>query len=310
MPEKKEFNQVLRDRLHAYRTDGRTRPLTMGELAQELGVSATRVNKYLAGGPEGDVADLETRIEDILKAASTRRGSDQVFFQTNVSSIITATIELIRKTNDVGLISGPAGIGKSATLDAYRVKNPTCLAISVPRWKRDDRGVAALLFDKCETQSWDGCTARATFICERLRGSNRAVLVDNAHRMTEAARQWLFDLHDETGCPIAMIGNPEVLVAIRRNDQQFSRIGIHQEVKLDDRRASDYARAMVDSLVTHPQPGLYDLATEVVEQRGHLRALRKQLLLMLDLAATQTYAGDQIRAFNGAHARLVRDYTL
>ena len=128
--------------------------------------------------------------------------------------------------------------------------------------------------------------------------------------MTESARQWIFDLHDETGCPIALVGNPEVLVEIRRNDQQFSRIGIHQKVDLDQKHMRDYAREMVSALVSQPQDELFALASQVAEQRGHLRALRKQLMLMLDLVNSHTYAGDQARAFSGAHARLVRDYAL
>jgi len=107
-----------------------------------------------------------------------------------------------------------------------------------------------------------------------------------------------------------MVGNPEVLEEIRRNDQQFSRIGIHQKVELDHRHMGDYARAMVAALVPDPQDELFALAAQVAEQRGHLRALRKQLMLMLDLVSTHTYAGDQARAFTGAHARLVRDYKL
>ena len=310
MPEVKPFDEGLRAKLQEYRTSNREQPLTMNEIGQELGVSGTRVNKYLRGSPEGDVAELEAKIADLLKAVAKRRDSAVKYFPTNVSAIIMATLELIRKTNDVGLISGPAGIGKSVTISEYQAAHPLAMAISATRWQRDDRGISGLLFAQCETGSWNGYQPRAEFICSRLRGSNRPVIIDNAHRMTESARQWVFDMHDETGCPIALIGNPEILVEIKRNDQQFSRIGIHQQVTLDQGKIAAYARAMVDALVPQPQAALYDLACEVAEQRGHLRALRKQLMLMLDLAGTQHYAGDQARAFNGAHARLVREYKL
>jgi hypothetical protein len=134
--------------------------------------------------------------------------------------------------------------------------------------------------------------------------------VDNAHRLTGGSREWLFDFHDRTRCPIALVGNPEILQSIRRNDQQFSRIGVNKEITLNRKQVREYARKMLEAKVEKPQDGLLDLAAAVVEQRGHLRALRKQLDLMLDLAASKAFAGDQVKAFQEAHKQLVRDYDL
>jgi len=309
MPEKKDYNEALRVRLEEYRARGE-QTMTMSALARELGVSSTRVNKYLGGKPEGNVAELEARIEDMLKAAARRKLSDVPPFQTNVTRTLESVFELARKTSDVALISGPAGIGKTVSWRLYAAGNPTAIPVSIPRWQRSDSGLVALLFAECETSTWDGQTARAQFLAERLHNSNRLIILDNAQRMTPGAREWLFDFHDATGCPVALLGNPEILQAIRKNDQQFSRIGIHAEVKLDTRQIREFARAMVSALVPDPQDGLLDLAVEVAEQRGHLRALKKQLLLMLDLAAHPSIAGDQVKAFHNAHTKLVRDYAL
>ena len=310
MPETKAFNEELRAALEHYRTDGRAKPQTMTELGRELGVSSTRVNKYLLGKPEGDAQELETRVADLLKAASRRQATDVVPFETNVTAIVRGTLELIRKTNDVGLISGPAGIGKGVSVALYCSENPTTIAVEVPRWQRTETGLVGLMFDSCETSSWNGRTPRAVFLAERLKFSNRLLIFDNAQRLTAGSREWLFDFHDRTRCPVALVGNPEVLQAIRGNDQHFSRVGINKEIKLDPKRIRDYARKMVEAKVEKPADGLLDLASAVCEQRGHLRALRKQLDLMLDLCGTSHYAGDQVKAFHAAHAQLVRDYDL
>jgi DNA transposition AAA+ family ATPase len=310
MPEIKQFDDGLRARLEEYRVKDRERPLTMSALGQELGVSSTRVNKYLAGKPEGNVAELETLVADLLRSAQRREVSDVPPFATNVTQILCATFDLARKTNDIALISGPAGIGKSVSAKLYRAAHPTTISVCVPRWQRSESGLAALLFEAIDARDWDGQTPKAVYMCNRLRASNRLIIIDNAQRLQQGAREWLFDFHDETGCPIALMGNPEVLVAIRRIDQHFSRIGIHQEVKLADKAIKTYALKMVEALVPSPQDGLAELAATVCEERGHLRALRKQIMLMRDLADTATYGGDQLKAFHAAHARLVRDYAL
>ena len=307
MTDQKLYSEELRAKLEEYRQANKS---TMTALGQELGVSSTRVNKYLTGKPEGNVEELETRIADMLKSASSRTHTNIEPFETSATEIIRAVFELARKTNDVALIVGPAGIGKTVAKDLYCAEHPTTLGISVPRWLRHEGGVASLLFGACDTRNWDGHTARSEYMTRRLRGSNRLVIIDNAQRMTAGAREWLFDFHDETDCPIALIGNPEVLQAIRRCDQHFSRIGMYQEVALSPKTVKDYAAAMVDALVKKPDDGLYALATAVARERGHLRALRKQLLLMLDLCESKPFEGDQIRAFHAAHSKLVRDYQL
>lgn len=306
----KNYNEELRQKLEVYRSTNRQKPLTMSVLATELGVSATRVNKYLVGKPEGNVEELEARIADLLKAASTRMVNDIAPFETNVTQTIKATFELIRKTNDVGLISGPAGVGKTMSVRMYLETHPTTLAISVPRWLRNEAGFTSLLFNAGDNRDWNGITPRAVYLVNRLRNSNRLIIIDNAQRLTAGARAFIFDFHDETGCPIAMLGNPEVLHAIRKVDQHFSRIGIYQEVKIADKSVKIYAKAMVDAIVKNPAEGLYEVASAVTEERGHLRALKKQLLLALDLAETKTFEGDQVRAFHAAHQKLVRDYQL
>jgi DNA transposition AAA+ family ATPase len=309
------YSEELRAKLEAYRIQGRERPLTMSALGRELGVSATRVNKYLnlrpdGKAPEGDIETLEARIPDLLESAARRTVTDVAPFQTNVTRLLIGVFELIRKTNDVGLIAGPAGVGKTVAIRIYTADHPTALAVSVPRWQRTDAGIVALLFGAMETGTWDGHSPRANYMAKRLKGSNRPLIVDNAQRLTCGAREWLFDFHDETGCPVALIGNPEVLQAIRGNDQHFSRVGIYQEVRLDQRHCRDYARNLIDALVPSPDPGLYDLGLAVAEERGHLRALKKQLLLMLDLVNTSAFGGDQLKAFHAAHTKLVRDYQL
>lgn len=310
MPEVKGFDEALRNGLEQYRTAGRAKPLTMTAMATELGVSSTRVCKYLAGKPEGDVTDMEARVADLLKAAKRRSVIDVTPFETNVTQIIHATLELVRKTNDVGLIAGPAGIGKSIAARSYHETKPTSIWVTMPRWQRSDAGLVGLLFDACETRSWSHNTPRANWLCDHLSGSNRLIIIDNAQRMTAGAREWIFDLHDATACPVALVANPELLAAIRGNDQQFSRVGIYQQVALAPKQIRDYAKRLVDALVPNADGGLHDFAAAVAEERGHLRALKKQLLLMLDLVQAKHYGGDQVKAFQDAHTKLVRDYQL
>jgi DNA transposition AAA+ family ATPase len=154
-------------------------------------------------------------------------------------------------------------------------------------------------------------TRRADWLVERLRGSNRLIVIDNAHRMTRSALAWIFDFSDPveaggTGCPVALVGNPELLEKIAAKDQQFSRVGVLRPLKLTGARA--LADAMLQRLCPAHAGALLDLAERVVTERGHLRALKKHLLLMPEFLGAA--GGDPRKAFLMAHTQVVSNYKL
>jgi DNA transposition AAA+ family ATPase len=301
----KPYNEELRQQLADYAA---AQKLSNADLARELGSNPTQINKYLNGKPEGDVERIENAIEDVLKSAERRETTAIKPFRTNVSDDVFSTLEQIRKTNDIGLIHGDAGVGKTVSIGMYQLAHPSSIMLNTYRWTRNERRLVANLFDAVETRKYKGKMTKAEFIAARLRNSNRLLIVDNAHKLTRNALEWLFDFHDDTDCPMALVGNPQVMGLIRANDQMFSRIGIVKDVKLA--RPREVARHMIAALAPGLEEDWLDMAQEVVSGPGHARALKKQILLASDLLLAPALAGRSKDAFSGAHQLLVRDYTL
>jgi|GEM_PF-1426866 len=303
----KIFNPETRDRLIAYRDENK---LSLADLARELNSNPASLSKYFNGKPEGDVRKFEALAEDILKTAGSRMEVKAANFPTNVTKRVAAICEQIRKTDDFGLIHGPAGIGKTLGKDMYAAINPTAIAIELNRWQSSSGGIVELLFQSMDTRSYSGNVRRISWMVQRLSKSRRLIIIDNAQRITSGGLQMVFDFHDATGCPIVLQGNPEVLEKIRKNDQQFSRIGIVREVKLEGH--DEVAAELIAQILPEcaKDRDLHALAVKVVENRGHLRALRKQLVLTRELMEAKAFAGQPAKAFKGAHTQLVRDYKL
>ncbi|MBC8009946.1 MAG: AAA family ATPase [Burkholderiales bacterium] len=302
-PTIKPFTEAIRAALDTYRTE---HGLSLTQLGRELGINSSHVSKYLAGKPEGDVPRLESTIEDVLKNAATRRREKKALFETPASRSIHSACELIRKTNDVGLVHGPAGLGKTSGVALYAGENPSAIVLTLSKWSGQADGIQAAVFAALESRGKTPGMRRAEWLVERLRGSNRLLVIDNAHRLTHGALQWLFDFQDATECPIALVGNPEVLAKIRENDQQFSRIGLLRAIKPTE--VATLAKQMLQRLCPDHAPVLQDLATKVAGERGHLRALKKHLLLMPEFfTAAQS---DPRKAFLMAHTQVVSDYQL
>ena len=313
MSENPHISKAVQDKLEKFRGEGRDKPLTMEQVGQLLGVTATRVNKYLRGHGDidADIArDLEALIEDMIKAERRRVVFDLHPFETNVTKVVGAYLTRIRKTNDVAVISGPAGVGKTVAIGMYVQENPTTIFVTAAKWCGGWHSMVSLVFNAIDTRLWNGRTSRSEFLVDRLAKSNRLILVDGAHRLSRSGRDWFFDFHDRTGCPIAFVGNPEVLTAIRTDDQAFSRVGVRKDVKLDTDEIKSYARSMVDLALPGAGYEMYELAATVAGNAGHLRALRKQLSLTADLLESSRYKGDHCKAFREAHGSLVRDYQL
>jgi hypothetical protein len=293
----------LRARLEAFKQETK---FSLGELSKKLNAGATQVSKYLNKHPEGDVATLEATIEDVLGAAARRKlATEVVLFECRAARDVAAVMELIRKTNDIGLIHGAAGVGKTCGSLRYLQDHPSAIMIRISKWFCGGHAVASLLFDAMETRSWPGNEAKVPWMATRLRNSDRLIIVDNAHRLQASGLEWLFDFHDETHVPIALVGNPEILDKIRKNDQQFSRVGLVQEITVKD--ADHVAKTMIGQMAPEAA-GIQDMAEVIVEKRGHARALRKHLMLLPEMLAKAK--GNVREAIAMAHTKLVSDYTL
>ncbi len=295
-----------------------TRPYTLEELARLLGSNTAQLSKYLSTkegvAPVGDVGRLESVARDVMRAAARRAARvSQEVFDTPVVSQVHAVLETIRKTGDVGLIHGPAGIGKTLALARYQEENPSTIAIVCYRWAAGPSDLTYRVFDSMDTRKYPGNVRRIDWVLERLRRSERLLVVDNAHRLSVNGLAWLFDFHDETGCPLALVGNPEVLEAIRKNDQQFSRVGLLREVNLGKKdrlhaNLAGIAERMCRRHLNDAGEEIRDLCVRVLSERGYLRALDKHLRLVVEMLPN--FKGEMRDAFLAAHTQVVSDYRL
>ena len=291
------------------------------KLATRLGVSPSVVSQYLnldEDGklrPEGnkypgDVAALERRIVDLIRNESRRKASGVDNADCEISQAVKASLEYIRKTVDVGIVIGEAGQGKTRALELYLADNPTAIFCPIRSWTCDRGAIEAGLFESIGRTGYDYRTKRSVYIVSKLRGSDRLIILDDAHKLTRPALQYVFDLHDETHCPVALIGTFELEDKIKDDAQRFSRVGLRFELKPEN------PRGLIEHLIKQLCPGidgelsgLCDLCDQVARQHGHFRSVHKQLKVAAELKLS-TPKLTWCAAFRQAHTLLVREYTL
>lgn len=312
LPTPKAYNPELLERLKKYALD---HGLSQAQIAVELGVHSSAVNKYWNGKPAGDVKRLEAVIEDVLKGAAKRRVVEEDLFPTNISETIFMAFSTIRRTNDFGVLTGNAGIGKSCSVTLWIEENPSTIVITAKAVARNARALERLIANQVDINRWDHRTTLFDFLTERLKGSNRLLIVDNGQRVSRGGLDYLFDLHDETKIPMVILGNPDELYAkIRPNDQMFSRIGYKRDLnEIED--PLGLCHKMIEKFAPEFKSCM-DMLVKVVNQKGHLRALKKLILLAREILQSEKfkakYQPEQWpkQALLAAHELLVRDYKL
>jgi DNA transposition AAA+ family ATPase len=284
--------------------------MTNPQLAKYFDVGATFISKYLNDNLDHDPKDFDTKAWDVLKSIEARLDLVNNLFETSVSRAFAGRVDMARRTQDVCLICAPAGEGKTSSGRLYAQAHPSTIYRKLNGRQGDASSVESLVFDAIETRTWKGNTSRWDFIVSILKGTSRAIIIDNAHRLDTTGRNWLFDLNEETGCAIVLLGNPEILDKIRANDQQFSRIGVKGEPELDKKELPLVAQKVAEQFSSAAvAEEIADLAAFVASRPGRLRAVRKRVILAEELRAKNPKL-DPRAAFRTAHRNLVSDYAL
>lgn len=306
----KPFNNELRQQLEDYQSRNN---LTLTKLASELGTSPTAVSKYLNGKPEGDVASLEHLVSDILQNENQRRIIATTIFSTYITRALDRIMSVLIRTNDIGVISGRAGLGKTCGIQLYLSNHPSSIGITATEWRSNAASIQSALFNAISHRTYSTNQSRGDFICSKLRGSNRLVIVDNAHRLHRSAMNWLFDFADDTGCPLALVGNPEILDHIHRYDPSglmMSRVGQYRTLECQPGRNREIISSLLLQICPEAEGALEELALIVSEHAGHFRSVRKQALLTMkireDNSEKEKVSWDQ--AWKSARTQLIRNH--
>ena len=280
--------------------------LTNTRLARRLGYSPSVLSQWLNGGYPGDEEKLVRRIRDWLENLKRRRLIGVKLVESEATQTVRGALEAIRQTEDIGLIYGDAGIGKTTAIVLYLEQNPLAISVSLDRRHGTAIQIERLLADAIGVSERRKGESRWGRILGALNGSGRFLIVDNCHRATRSGLELLFDLHDKSRIPIALVGNAEVLNIIDQNDQMSSRIGISQPVGMKNPRA--LVRHLISEIAPQFAGKVDDQAEQVAEGPGKMRAVVKQLALASLIARGSQMPGPE--AFAAAHLRLRRNYAL
>jgi DNA transposition AAA+ family ATPase len=310
-------DKVLRERLSVLRE---LPGWSNNVIAKRMGVNPAVISQYLNDEGciyPGDIKSLETKITDLLDNEARRQASGVETVKCDETQQVRTALEYIRKTSDIGLIIDSSGGGKTRGCEFYVKENPTAIFFRAYAWCVAKKDAERFMFDKAGQSGYDNRTPRTVHAVNKLRGSERLIVVDDAHFLHHTALLWWVHFHEATQMPLALGGTFELLKKIEADPQIFSRVGLRFEIKkLDDKGGIVIDRELIKHLIHQLLPNcngeladLTDLCEQVAREHGQYRSVHKQLKVTAELKAGNKKL-DYCAAFRAAHTMLVRNYPL
>jgi DNA transposition AAA+ family ATPase len=305
-------NEALRQRLRGLRDSSSI--YSNRQLGQKLGYSQAVLSQYLSDDGckyNGNVGGLEKKAEDFLQALERRRASGVETHPADVAALVLAAFDYVRKTNDLGAIICPSGAGKTRAIELIVEKHDLAILVEVTEWNRSVHDIMRAIWTGCAVDGWDRSTSQFPFLVQKMRGSDRPIVFDDAHKLSRDALSLVATFQEKTGCPIALIGCDELVKKLESDPQRLSRTGLHWPIapaKTDPKLLKHMVQSIAKS-VNGDLDELLELCAQVASHHGHFRAVHKQLKLAAEIRNGDINLGWP-DAFRQAHTKLLRPYKL
>lgn len=227
--------------------------LSQVKLAVMLGVSSATISQYLSGVYAGDTDTLDKKVRELIERAKDKAKDVKTdFVLTTTAKKIMDVCAMAHSMNDINLVIGEAGLGKTVALKHYTSQTEGVVLIeTAPTFSPK-----VLLVELCNKigvvpsrNNHDNITA----ITEKLKGSERLIIIDEAELLSYKCLEIIRRIHDMAGVGVVLAGMPRLRANLRGKrgeyKQLYSRVGFACDIKdrLPDEDVLMLARAALGS---------------------------------------------------------------
>jgi DNA transposition AAA+ family ATPase len=203
--------------------------------ADECGLQVNVLAGYLDGKDIPSPLDVARKVNETIERLREKYEPAPrfPFVETTVSRRVFEVAELCRKFEEMAVLCGDAGTGKTAALREYASRNDSTVLIEVdPSFTP---GVLVLELAKRLHKGHSGTMHDLTVqILASLRATQRLLIFDEAELLNEKSLETIRRIQDKTGVPVLLAGMPKLIALIRgkrgESAQLYSRIGLYVEL--------------------------------------------------------------------------------
>lgn len=227
---------------------------TQAQVARELDVSPSALSGFLSGTYKAPHTII-SKIEELADISTQKKiaPKEPGFTETNISKNVINAIRYSHLQGKISVVYGDAGIGKTMAFRNYLENNALAIGITISPTYSSITGVNEKLAEQLGVRE-RVARKQTTEIVNKLRGSGRVVVIDEAQHLTVRALDHLRCIADESGVGLCLIGNEEVYKKLKGNNREdfaqlFSRIGMRRHVMVGNITKQD-VQSIFGSYVT------------------------------------------------------------
>lgn len=262
---------------------------TLARIATMMGRSTAGVSQYINQKYAGDLAEMEKDIANLLRREEELEFSvaPPSFVLTAASKLIWDVLEYCDRTQKMGVITLPSGTGKTETANEYKRRNRNTVLITLDITCRSPGNVIRRVADRTGGQGRRySISDLLESVIDRLKGSRRLLIVDEAHFMSWEALELMRKIHDCAKVGIVYVGQERLYDQMRGNDgkaylfdQIYSRISIKRE-------SAPVKKRDVDVMAKTVWPELDAPCVDALFQKARTKGRFRVMKDLLELAIT------------------------
>lgn len=206
--------------------------VSINKIAKQIGYSASVVSTYLAGKYPGDVQKLEWSIASYLMRQEEIDAMPKEMIPfcpiTNAGMFFQAA-KICHLEQEIGVVAGEAGTGKTKAAKEYTRQNPDVILIEADL-SYSTKVFFRELHKKVGMDGIGGIYDLFSDCCEKLKDSNRLIIIDEAENLPYRVLDMVRRLFDKANVGILLVGLPRLISNLRGKrgefKQLYSRVGI------------------------------------------------------------------------------------
>jgi len=261
--------------------------LSMADAGEAVGYDNSTIYRVLRGIYEGSWDNVAAAIESYRKTAMLRGTIQQnEIVRNSIVKLIHGGLDYAMANNSITLIVGESRMGKTVSAKLWRDNNNHGRSVFVTAppiggSKTFLRRIAASVgVNKNLSMS------QMFEAIERAFNPHRMLIIDEAHRLlpndyrsNPVNVEILRDIHDTTGCALALIATQRFTDAMSKSQYQYEqvlgRIGMPVRLRREILRAD--IRPIVEQYVAKPSADLMERCRRIANDQGRLGILAETL---------------------------------
>lgn len=193
-------------------------------LSRCVGVSDAYISTLINGKHNVKADDLINKIMPVMDD-SEREQKPGEFVETSTWLIVQHACRMARNGGGFSIIAGSPGVGKTRSLEHYSSLHPNTILLRGSE-VINSTAVIDMLLDALDVRigRQHRKSAKVSTIIERLKGTNRLLILDEADKCQKDTPDPLRTISDATGCGVVLAGNVNLRNLVAMGDNRYDLI--------------------------------------------------------------------------------------